>query len=588
MTRIIFSYIVLFGLVSFLPKELRAAEEILSIDCWSGGWCTALCGDYLEHNYDCSNGHGGWTPTCYFNDPLPVGAELTKVHATLYIKECGTTHGTPGIGIPLPGGTIFSTYLNEDFIETVVDASDTCGCDEPCSTPITEREGAYPNYNYEASNYLEIIIDEGQICVEHVELTFIYDGDPELFIDIDGDFESDLNTYVPQGYDLISGNNPTIYLVAKVPSSLALGQTAYFELFDTTNFTGFAMNKGTSVQDDFQLVGPALVPFDSNGIAQTEVAVTDWGGFTRARVTIDPLGEVLEIEIPIDENDNLIADAQWRATDGSNIRDVHDAIENLDPCADDETQPLGRGINGDGLSNWEEYRGFFVRDQHRRTNPYHKDFFYAPRAVSPTFPFPGLGYINLLPTWDHWIYGGEADVHMAINFNRPSVCPAGGGSPLTLQRGVQIFDFLWHWAPPLIIYGHRVERSPSIPSERTPNNTLYCAVFSEVIQFINPPNYTRGVADLSDIPAKDVVVSHEVGHSLSIVHYIYPDSDHFDCSPAGPSCGPSSVMVLDFPPWARPDCSTGFTFNPCPDPGPFWTNIPDNFDAFDHTQIRLH
>ena len=73
----------------------------------------------------------------------------------------------------------------------------------------------------------------------------------------------------------------------------------------------------------------------------------------------------------MDEDDNLMADA----------------LENyrgLDSGIDDDAQPRGRGVAGDGLTAFEEYRGFLVSsgdclngsvDDHVRTSPRVKDLF---------------------------------------------------------------------------------------------------------------------------------------------------------------------------------------------------------------------
>jgi hypothetical protein len=103
------------------------------------------------------------------------------------------------------------------------------------------------------------------------------------------------------------------------------------------------------------------------------------------------------LSIPLDEDDNLMADA---------LEQYHF----LDSDADDDAEPKGNGMPGDGLTAFEEYRGFVVRgaacyvpppppptdpdeptpepipddpasmppgslDEHERTNPTRKDLF---------------------------------------------------------------------------------------------------------------------------------------------------------------------------------------------------------------------
>jgi hypothetical protein len=74
-----------------------------------------------------------------------------------------------------------------------------------------------------------------------------------------------------------------------------------------------------------------------------------------------------DLAIPLDENDNHVADA-WEV---ANVGDLRKA------AADDgEKLPAGKpGTDGDGLSLYEEYRGFRVKGDHVRTDPKRKDLF---------------------------------------------------------------------------------------------------------------------------------------------------------------------------------------------------------------------
>ena len=72
----------------------------------------------------------------------------------------------------------------------------------------------------------------------------------------------------------------------------------------------------------------------------------------------EPNQENRAVYVPVDENRNTIADG-W----------APDKFHNKAPNVDDETDPVGNGTAGDGLSAYEEYRGFFNKwDGHRRTS----------------------------------------------------------------------------------------------------------------------------------------------------------------------------------------------------------------------------
>jgi hypothetical protein len=80
------------------------------------------------------------------------------------------------------------------------------------------------------------------------------------------------------------------------------------------------------------------------------------------------------VKIPMDEDDNLIAD---RLDEEKGYRG--------DPGRDDDAEPKGDGTPGDGLTAFEEYRGFMTmgnpdckdssEDEHVRTDPAQKDLF---------------------------------------------------------------------------------------------------------------------------------------------------------------------------------------------------------------------
>jgi hypothetical protein len=71
-----------------------------------------------------------------------------------------------------------------------------------------------------------------------------------------------------------------------------------------------------------------------------------------------------QLAIPKDDNHDHIADA-WEEDWGSAP----------DATADTENRPVGNGVEGDGLSLYEEYRGFRCKKVHTRTDPIHKDLF---------------------------------------------------------------------------------------------------------------------------------------------------------------------------------------------------------------------
>ena len=116
--------------------------------------------------------------------------------------------------------------------------------------------------------------------------------------------------------------------------------------------------------------------------SQVTVSSYDWGGSARLQVTailedgtsiiahLDTDNTKTELKIPQDENNNGIADS-WEKSNNDGI------LMASPPNADSDSKPEGDGDLGDGLTVYEEYRGFIVGEQHEHisTKPRVKDFF---------------------------------------------------------------------------------------------------------------------------------------------------------------------------------------------------------------------
>lgn len=85
------------------------------------------------------------------------------------------------------------------------------------------------------------------------------------------------------------------------------------------------------------------------------------------------------VTIPLDQDGNLIADRMGQPNNGITKWGYAG-----DPGRDDDPDPKGDGVAGDGLTAFEEYRGFMIKSgdcsnplkvTHIRTDPKHKDLF---------------------------------------------------------------------------------------------------------------------------------------------------------------------------------------------------------------------
>ncbi len=69
-------------------------------------------------------------------------------------------------------------------------------------------------------------------------------------------------------------------------------------------------------------------------------------------------GKDNRVSIPLDMNNNHIADAGWKTS--RNKTPLNDISDPAKDDADDDNEPVGNGFKGDGFTNYEEYRGFMT------------------------------------------------------------------------------------------------------------------------------------------------------------------------------------------------------------------------------------
>ena len=210
----------------------------------------------------------------------------------------------------------------------------------------------------------------------------------------------------PAGYDTfrptanLNGNpGNSISVTAKLQTRsgkpATQGATKFtFELLETSQEPGIALNWPRDASDsDYDLrfapaagfmIADAVKRQKAESVLTIPLATSatvkidsyDWGGWSRLKVTaLLPDGSTLtgylkdkpgetEIRLPQRTANSYIADS-WKKTNGVSGSDN----------SDDESVPAGDGNGGDGLTLYEEYRGFYESQDHIEGNAKKKDYF---------------------------------------------------------------------------------------------------------------------------------------------------------------------------------------------------------------------
>lgn len=290
---------------------------------------------------------------------------------------------------------------------------------------------------------------------------------PKLYLDADLQFSSslhrdDLPKFVPgallDGTSLNPGSLPqALRLVAVAPSGGNV--TFQIEPGSESHYPGKAMNypiiaaaTGPDVyfrnsKGDVTL-GPVSAKV-SGGFATTTIYVDDYAASATVKATI-PTGPKLTaavtMRIPQDSNGNTLPDVGWQALPWPGQSTPSQVNSNQINRAEDDfdTNPSGPSQAGDGLSAYEEYRGFVVGGKHIRTNPFVRDLFIDADPVAlelvEALPFNTLFIVSdesesteverVTPNGRTWL----TRIKPIINPNRANV----PGSRLLGQRAVRV------------------------------------------------------------------------------------------------------------------------------------------------------
>jgi hypothetical protein len=319
------------------------------------------------------------------------------------------------------------------------------------------------------------------------------------------------------------GNTITFDVELRDPEGgKAKEKTAQFEieLLETSSHPGSAMNSPwTGVAPDLKILKAnnqklAEVSPDgqtaktAKGLKSATITISSFDGAAMGKLTvlarIDGEDTVLtaqldsyltEVSIPYDSDGNTIADAWEEANE----------VMGKPLDTDEDAEPLGDRNNGDGLTTWEEYRGFLEDGKHIRTNPKKKDLFICDQIGGRSKK--GINLFASLTELDvhHNLTVDELNYTRIINRNRNEDAPH-----VVDQHGLLIENFTYKDQDYI---GWATGRGPG-----TPKSTDRIIIAHNI-----PDKVTRnignsiGVTKTYDYYAP--TVAHELLHACNVWHH---------------------------------------------------------------------
>jgi len=327
------------------------------------------------------------------------------------------------------------------------------------------------------------------------------------------------------------GNTITFDVELRDPEGgKAKEKTAQFEieLLETSSHPGSAMNSPwTGVAPDLKILkanNPKLAEVSpdgqtaktAKGLKSATITISSFDGAAMGKLTvlarIDGEDTVLtaqldsyltEVSIPYDSDGNTIADAWEEANE----------VMGKPLDTDEDAEPLGDRHNGDGLTVWEEYRGFLEDGKHIRTDPKKKDLFICDQIGGRSKR--GINRFAALTKLDvhHNLTVDELNYTRIINRNRSKDAPH-----VVDQHGLLIEKFTRDkenydgWAV-------EAPGTPGAPGEMgTPKSTARIIIAHNI-----PDKVTRnignsiGITKTYDYYAPKV--AHELLHACNVRHH---------------------------------------------------------------------
>lgn len=296
----------------------------------------------------------------------------------------------------------------------------------------------------------------------------------------------------------------------------------------STNWPGYCMNAGTrsdispdlsfvkTKQADLSEMHVIWIEGDANGRSITarwqgkaprvftlRIDCYDYGAIGQVRAVLSAHGgEASTVMIPYDENKNYIADSWEKNVHSNGWKDWDGNAE------DDLERGPGKNIHhGDGLTAFEEYRGFEIEGKYTRTSPKKKDIFIFSEMDE------GYGWATKLPSIFrvHLIKLTEAERTNKLTINTRVCMPffrLSQGAIWIRKAGSKSDELVPRTLG--ITYGDIPFQGPV----RIKNVTIYL----ETIRYRTLPTKDRTTVDATDAHQINKTIAHEIGHCLNLPH----------------------------------------------------------------------
>ena len=318
---------------------------------------------------------------------------------------------------------------------------------------------------------------------------------------------------------------------------------AVITLQDTTGYYGTSMNGGSDQMLDYGLqdwtdeIQSVTVSFGAvvPDQARVDLWVFDYGGSTKARAT---------------------------TPGGSHSSDLLGLPSTVPGIDDNETSTLNNNYTGDGLSAFEEWRGFVINGLHQRLNPNRKDLFIY--HTDPALSFYSAGYATNLDVVIRHVRPDEVDNDSWVNVN--TINRPGGGTPG--HHGLRALRIEEGGFSSSAGGEYMVRTGPSMPT--IPNNILWIRIYSKTLRQISPTHNNQNTPDPAYDESKfNQTIAHEIGHGIMLNHILV----NYAC--------PAPVMTVMLGEYFQETDGT--------DPGRMcaWNNIPREYTTDEHRDFRI-